>query len=83
VPDPNLIERLRGLIDVFIEGGDRSPEHARHIAAVLEEALPPDDVIDGFRLTSAVYGDPACAFYRTEEEMVRECEDLRRHISNL
>ena len=82
-PDPNLIEMLRGELEIFIDGSDRSPEQARKIADALQDALPPDDTIDSFVTTAAVFGDPGCPFYRTEEEMARECEDLRRHLVNL
>lgn len=81
--DPNLIERLRGELELFIDGSDRSPEQARRIAEAVQDALPPDDAIDSFVTTAAVYGDPTCPFFRTEEEMARECEDLRRYVSNL
>lgn len=81
--DPNMIELLRGELEIFIDGSDRSPEQARRIADALQEALPADDTIDSFVTTAAVYGDPGCPFYRTEDEMARECEDLRRHILNL
>jgi hypothetical protein len=81
--DPNMLEMLRGELEIFIDGSDRSPQQARKIADALQEALPPDDTIDSFVTTAAVYGDPNCPFYRTEEEMARECEDLRRYIANL
>lgn len=81
--DHATIERLRYLIELFVDGSDRSPEHAQAIAEAIQEVLPPDDVIDAFVTTAAVYGQPACAFYRTEEEMVKECEDLRRYLTGL
>lgn len=83
VPDPNLIEKLRFQLELFIDGSDRSPEQARRIASALLDELPADDVLDNFLTTATIFGDPDCPFFRTEEEMVKECEDLRRYLTTL
>jgi hypothetical protein len=82
-PDPNLIERLRFQLELFIDGSDRSPTQAQRIAREILEGIPPDDVLDSFLTTATIFGDPDCPFFRTEEEMVKECEDLRRHLTTL
>jgi hypothetical protein len=82
-PNPNLIERLRFQLELFIDGSDRSPEQGRRIAQEILDHLPPDDVLDSFLTTVTIFGDPDCPFFRTEEEMVKECEDLRRHLIQL
>ncbi len=81
--DANLIESLRFQLELFIDGTDRTPEQAKRVAIALQEALEPDDAIDAFLTTSTIYGDPSCPFYRTEEEMIQECLQLRRHLSYL
>lgn len=79
-PDPRQIERLRYQLELFIDGSDRSAGQAQRIADRLQELLPPDEVVDAFVTTAAIFGDPDCPFYRTEDEMVRECLAVRRHL---
>lgn len=81
--DANRVEELRYQLELFIDGTDRRPDFLREVATVLQEILPGDEAIDAFVLSATVFGDPACSTWRTVDEMVRECQALRRHLAEV